>query len=222
MEPSPTDPAIASPAAQRPSWRVLAELRPFLVRYRARVAVATMALLVAAAATLAVPIAFRHLVDLGFVEGAVAAGSGIDSVFIGLFGVSVVLAIGTAVRYYSVSWLGERIAADLREAVYSRVLRQDPRFFETMRTGEVLSRLSADTTLIQTLVATSVSLGLRNTRLFAGGLAMMLVPSARLAGLIVALMLLVVVPILAFGRRVRRLSRTSQDLLAESSALAGE
>ncbi len=201
---------------------MLAELRPFLGRYRARVAVATLALLVAAAATLAVPIAFRHLVDLGFVEGAVAAGSGIDGVFIGLFGVSVVLALGTAVRYYSVSWLGERIAADLREAVYSRVLRQDPRFFETMRTGEVLSRLSADTTLIQTLVGTSVSLGLRNTLLFAGGLAMMLVTSAGLAGLIVALMLLVVVPILAFGRRVRRLSRTSQDLLAESSALAGE
>ncbi len=222
MEAVPSDPAIAPPAAPRPSWRVLAELRPFLGRYRARLVVAGLALLVAAAATLAVPVAFRHLVDLGFVEGAVAAGSRIDGVFIALFGVSVVLAIGTAVRYYSVSWLGERIAADLREAVYSRVLRQDPRFFETMRTGEVLSRLSADTTLIQTLVGTSVSLGLRNALLFAGGLGMMLVTSARLAGLIVALMLVVVVPILAFGRRVRRLSRTSQDRLAESSALAGE
>ncbi|MFA7504599.1 MAG: ABC transporter transmembrane domain-containing protein [Burkholderiaceae bacterium] len=222
MQASPTDPAIAPPAAPRPSWRVLAELRPFLGRYRARLAVAAIALLVAAAATLAVPIAFRHLVDLGFVEGAVASGEGIDGVFIALFGVAVVLAIGTAVRYYSVSWLGERIAADLRDAVYSRVLRQDPRFFETMRTGEVLSRLSADTTLIQTLVGTSISLGLRNTLLFAGGLAMMLVTSAHLAGLIVALMLVVIVPILAFGRRVRRLSRTSQDRLADSSALAGE
>src|SRR5690606_6465295 len=153
----PNDPAIAPSAALRPTWRVLAELRPFLGRYRARVAVAAIALLVAAAATLTVPIAFRHLVDLGFVEGAVAGGRGIDSVFIALFGVAVLLAIGTAVRYYSVSWLGERIAADLRDAVYARVLRQDPRFFETMRTGEVLSRLSADTTLIQTLVGTSIS-----------------------------------------------------------------
>ncbi len=222
MEPAPTDPAIAPPAASRPSWRVLAGLRPFIGRYRARVAVAGLALVVAAAATLAVPVAFRHLVDLGFVEGAVATGARIDGVFLALFGVSVVLAIGTAVRYYSVSWLGERIAADLREAVYGSVLRQDPRFFETMRTGEVLSRLSADTTLIQTLVGTSVSLGLRNALLFAGGLAMMLVTSARLAGLIVALLLVVVLPILAFGRRVRRLSRTSQDRLADSSALAAE
>lgn len=222
MEPAPTDPAIAPPAASRASWRVLAGLGPFVGRYRARVAVAAVALVVAAAATLAVPVAFRHLVDIGLVGGAVAAGARIDGVFLALFGVSVVLAIGTGVRYYSVSWLGERIAADLRAAVYARVLRQDPRFFEAMRTGEVLSRLSADTTLIQTLVGTSVSLGLRNALLFAGGLAMMLVTSARLAGLIVALLLVVVLPILAFGRRVRRLSRTSQDRLAESSALAGE
>ncbi|MCO5119764.1 MAG: ABC transporter transmembrane domain-containing protein [Burkholderiaceae bacterium] len=222
MQASPTDPAIAPPAAARPGWRVLAGLQPFLGRYPARLAVAAIALLVAAAATLAVPIAFRHLVDLGFVEGAAADGRGIDGVFLALFGVAVVLAMGTAVRYYSVSWLGERIAADLRESVYSRVLRQDPRFFETMRTGEILSRLSADTTLIQTLVGTSVSLGLRNALLFAGGIAMMLVTSGRLAGLIVALMLIVVAPILAFGRRVRRLSRTSQDRLADASALAGE
>jgi ATP-binding cassette subfamily B protein len=184
-----------------------------------------VALLVAAAATLAVPLAFRQLIDVGFaVRGQLpGAGAGhVDLGFLALFAVAAVLAVGTAARFYFVSWLGERVTADLRAAVYARVLRQDPVFFETLRGGEVLARLTGDTTLIQTLVGTSVSMGLRNAVLFAGGLLMLLATSATLAALIVGLLALVILPILLAGRRVRRLSRTSQDRIADSSALAGE
>jgi ATP-binding cassette subfamily B protein len=191
------------------------------------VAAAGGALLVAALASLAIPVAFRQLIDIGFasrtVQDEMARGGGhVDLWFLALFGVATVLALGTAVRFYFVSWLGERVTADLRAAVYARVLRQDPVFFENLRGGEVLSRLTADTTLIQTLVGTSVSMGLRNAVLFAGGLVMLLATSARLAGLIVGLLVVVIVPILLYGRRVRKLSRASQDRVADSSALAGE
>ncbi|MBN9463418.1 MAG: ATP-binding cassette domain-containing protein [Burkholderiales bacterium] len=228
-------------APRRSTLSVLRALLPFLAPYRARVAVAAAALLVAAAATLVVPIAFRQMIDVGFATpaaraaaagarsaGARSAGAALAEAanvnlwFMALFGVAVVLALGTALRYYSVSWLGERVTADLRRAVYRQVLRQDARFFETLKTGEVLSRLSTDTTLIQTLVGTSVSLGLRNALLFVGALAMLIVTSAQLASIIVGLLLLVVLPILVFGRRVRHLSRASQDAVADSSALAGE
>ncbi len=215
---------VAGPsAARRSSLSVLRALWPFMAPYRARVAVAAIALLVAAAATLVVPIAFRQMIDVGFAARAVASErANVNLWFLALFGVAAVLALGTALRFYSVSWLGERVTADLRRAVYRQVLRQDARFFETLKTGEVLSRLSTDTTLIQTLVGTSISLGLRNALLFAGALVMLIVTSPQLASIIVGLLLLVVLPILVFGRRVRRLSRVSQDALADSSALAGE
>jgi len=219
--------ADAAESARRPSLAVLRGLLPFVLAYRGKVVAAGIALLVAAAATLAVPIAFRELIDVGFAvagpAGIPAAGAGhVDLGFLALFGVAAVLAMGTAARFYFVSWLGERVTADLRAAVYARVLRQDPVFFETLRSGEVLSRLTGDTTLIQTLVGTSVSMGLRNLVLFAGGLVMLVATSARLAALIVALLVVVIVPILIVGRRVRRLSRASQDRIADSSALAGE
>ena len=222
--PASTAPDPSSPgAAQRSSWSVLRALWPFMAPYRARVAVAAIALLVAAVATLVVPIAFRQMIDVGFAARAVASErANVNLWFLALFGVAVVLALGTALRFYSVSWLGERVTADLRRAVYRQVLRQDARFFETLKTGEVLSRLSTDTTLIQTLVGTSISLGLRNALLFVGALVMLIVTSPQLASIIVGLLLLVVLPILVFGRRVRRLSRVSQDALADSSALAGE
>ncbi|MFA7664768.1 MAG: ABC transporter transmembrane domain-containing protein [Burkholderiaceae bacterium] len=206
---------------ERGTLAVLGALRPFLAPYRLRLALAVAALLVAAAATLAMPLAFRFLIDLGF-AGQAASGAGVNRAFVALFAVAVVLALGTALRFYCVSWLGERVTTDIRNAVYRQVLRQDPRFFETLKTGEVLSRLSADTTLIQTLVGTSVSLGLRNSLLFAGGLVMLVVTSPGLAALIVGLLVVVVLPILVFGRRVRRLSRDSQDRMADASALAGE
>lgn len=185
---------------------------------------AAAALVIAALATLAIPVAFRMLIDQGFTvpgDGA-ATTSQVNSVFLALFGVATVLAVGTAVRFYCVSWLGERITTDLRQEIYAQVLRQDASFFETLKTGEVLSRLSTDTTLIQTLVGTSISMGLRNTLLFIGSLAMMVYTSPSLAGIIVGLLLAVVVPILVFGRRVRRLSRDSQDRLADTGAMAGE
>jgi ATP-binding cassette subfamily B protein len=208
--------------SERSSLAVLRALWPFLSPYRGRVALAAAALVIAAAAALALPLAFRQLIDLGFSSAAAAGASGVDRAFLGLFGVAVVLALGTALRFYFVSWLGERVTADIRNAVYRQVLRQDPRFFETLRTGEVLSRLTADTTLIQTLVGTSVSLGLRNSLLLAGALIMLFVTSASLAAAIVGLLVAVVLPILVFGRRVRRLSRDSQDRIADASALAGE
>jgi ATP-binding cassette, subfamily B, bacterial len=209
--------------AKRTAMQLMRSLAPFLMRYRSRVALALAALLVAAASTLTVPVAFRYLIDLGFSGGEIAKNPAqVNMVFIGLFALSIVLALGTALRFYMVTWLGERVTADMREAVYQQVLIQDPKFFETLKTGEVLSRLNTDTTLIQTLVGTSLSLGLRNLVLFAGGLVMLLITSVKLASLIVLLLALVVFPIIMFGRRVRKLSRASQDRLADTSALAGE
>ena len=222
---------VAEPDAQdagakmsaRSSLSILRALSPFLLPYRGRFLMAGLALLVAAGATLAVPFAFRQLIDLGFSAGDSGRGSAsVNIYFLGLFGVSLVLALGTAVRFFFVSWLGERVTADLRNAVYRHVLKQDPTFFETLKSGEVLSRLTTDTTLIQTLVGTSVSMGLRNALLFIGSLAMMMITSPRLASIIVGLILLVILPIVVFGRRVRKLSRASQDRLADTSALAGE
>jgi ATP-binding cassette subfamily B protein len=209
---------------------VLRELVPFLRPYRWRVAAAAAALLVAAAAALAIPVAFRLMIDVGFAAQSLAEQStqgakgirNVNAYFLGLFGVAVVLGVGTAVRFYFVSWLGERVTADLRNAVYHRVLLQDPTFFETLKSGEVLSRLTTDTTLIQTLVGTSISMGLRNSVLFLGGLVMLLVTAPGLAAMILVLLLLGMAPLLVFGRRVRRLSRTSQDKVADTSALAGE
>ncbi len=225
MPSHPASPEVTEPSA----WSILRRLAIYLGRYKARVAVSLLALLVAAIATLTMPVAFRYLVDLGFASPATAASdqssissANVDVIFIGLFALATVLAISTAVRFYCVSWLGERITADLRSDVYSQVLRQDPQFFETLKTGEVLSRLSSDTTLIQSLVGTSISLGLRNTLLFIGSLFMMLYTDLRLAAIIVGLLLVVVLPILFFGRKVRKLSRTSQDKLADTGAMAGE
>lgn len=216
-------------AQDKPAWRTLARLLPFIASYRLRVVVAGAALLVSSAATLTIPITFRFLIDRGFaspddpttasVNGSVGS---VDVVFLALFGVAVLLAFATAIRFYCVSWIGDRVVADLRKAVFGAVLRQDPEFFETLRSGEVLSRLSSDTTLIQTLVGSSLSLGLRNAVLFLGALGLMIWTSPTLASLIVALLFLVVVPIIVFGRRVRTLSRVSQDRLADTGARAGE
>ncbi len=227
--PSGGTPSGAAPpdVATRSAFSVLLSLLPFLRPYRRRVLMAALALLVAAAAALAIPIAFRQMIDLGFasrqISEQVARGAAeVNAAFLGLFAVATVLAIGTAVRFYFVSWLGERVTSDLRNAVYRQVLRQDPMFFETLKSGEVLSRLTADTTLIQTLIGTSISMGLRNSLLFLGGILMLVVTSPKLATMIIALLLLVTLPIVVFGRRVRKLSRASQDRVADSSALAGE
>jgi len=216
-----------SDASSKSSLATLKGLTPFLRPYRRQFLLAGVALLFAAAATLAIPAAFKQMIDMGF--GA-APGAAIDAsrlehinaTFLALFGVAAVLAIATAARFYMVSWLGERVTADIRSAVYGHVVRQSPEFFETTRSGEVLSRLTTDTTLIQAVVGTSISLALRNTLLFFGGLVMLFVTSPRLTSIILGLLVLVVLPIVLFGRRVRKLSRDSQDRIADASAVAGE
>jgi ATP-binding cassette subfamily B protein len=223
-----TDPkSNANDADRKGALAALKGLFPFLRPYRRQFALAGIALVVAACATLAIPYAFKQMIDLGF--GAPAGGIGkpgsirhVDATFLALFGVATVLAISTAARFYLVSWLGERVTADIRAAVYRHVVNQSPEFFETTQTGEVLSRITTDTTLIQSVVGTSISLALRNTLLFAGGLVMLFVTSVKLTSIIMALLVLVIVPIVLFGRRVRTLSRDSQDRIADASAMAGE
>ncbi|MDK2124760.1 ABC transporter transmembrane domain-containing protein [Parachitinimonas caeni] len=208
-----------NPLNRLPRIGPLGHLVPFLTPYLGRWLVALLALLVAAGATLALPVAFKYLIDLGFAQ---SSSGHIDRYFLALFGVSLVLAAATAMRFYMVSWLGERVTSDIRKAVYSHVLRMSPQFFETTQTGEVLSRLTTDTTLVQTVVGTSLSMGLRNLFLLVGGVVMLTITSPYLSGYIVATLLLVVVPILLFGRKVRKLSKASQDRVADASALAGE
>ena len=187
-----------------------------LARYRAQWTLACLFLLLAAAATLAVPLAFRGVVDTGLTSDA------IDLQFIYLLLLAAFLAVMTASRFYMMSWLGERVVADIRQRVFENVLRQSPRYFETLQTGEVLSRLTSDTTLVQTLVGSSISIALRSLVMLIGGMTMMLVTSAWLAGIMIVLLAVIVLPLWALGRRVRKMSRTSQDKVADTSAMAGE
>jgi ATP-binding cassette, subfamily B, bacterial len=187
-----------------------------IARYKTQWGLAVLFLLLAAAATLAVPLAFRDLVDTGLTNQA------INEKFINLLILASVLAVVTASRFYVMSWLGERVVADIRSRVFENVLRQSPAYFETLQTGEVLSRLTSDTTLVQTLVGTSISIALRSAVMFVGGMAMMLATSTWLAGVMVALLLAIVLPLWALGRHVRKMSRTSQDKVADTSAMAGE
>ena len=185
-------------------------------RYRQQWFFALLFLLLAAGATLAVPIAFRDLVDAGITSDA------INAKFLNLLLLAVFLAVVTASRFYLMSWLGERVVADIRDRVFANMLRQSPAYFETLRTGEVLSRLTSDTTLIQALIGTSVSVALRSGVMFLGALLMMLATSAWLAGIMLMLLIAVVLPLWALGRQVRKMSRASQDKVADTSALAGE
>lgn len=194
-------------------------LVPFLKPYWMRWIWAFIALAVAAGTTLSLPVAFRYLIDTGFSSGQTEH---LNRYFILLFGLSIVLAIATALRFYFVSWLGERVTADIRSAIYKHVLRMSPEFFEITKTGEVLSRLTTDTTLIQAVVGTSLSMGLRNAFMLIGGIIMLIVTSPKLAGYILITLIFVIAPILIFGRKVRKLSRDSQDRIADSSAIAGE
>ncbi len=206
----------------RQGLRTLAGLLPFLAPYRMRIVAAGGALLVAASATLALPYGFRNLIVLGFTTAGSAQAANVNLYFVALFALASVLAVATATRFYFVSWLGERVTSDLRAAVYSHVLEQSPVFFETTQTGEVLSRLTTDTTLIQTVVGTSISMALRNILLLIGGLLMMFFTSVKLSAIIIVMLVLVILPIVVFGRRVRKLSRASQDRIADASGLAGE
>jgi len=194
-------------------------LRP----YRARIGLALAFLVLAAMATLAFPLALRSLIDGGMAQAQPGERlMALREHFVALFGVAVALGVFSAARFYLVSWLGERVSADLRNAVYAHVLRQSPEFFETTQTGEVLSRLSADTTLVQTVVGSSLSMGLRNLVMGIGALAMLVWTNPLVMAQVLLILLLVVLPAAAFGRRVRKLSRASQDRAADSSAIAAE
>ena len=213
--------SVARSAAKSP--RALSGLLPFLRPYRVRVALALLFLVGAAAATLALPLALRSLIDGGLVSADPGARvMALREHFVALFGVGVALGVFSALRFYMVSWLGERITADLRNAVYAHVVRQSPEFFETTQTGEVLSRLTTDTTLVQTVVGSSLSMGLRNTVMGVGALAMLVITNPRVMLPVMGMLALIVLPSVYVGRRVRRLSRASQDRVADASAIAAE
>ncbi|WP_300454349.1 ABC transporter transmembrane domain-containing protein [Accumulibacter sp.] len=204
----------------------LRALLPYLTPYRGQIGLALLFLLLAAGATLTLPYAVKLLVDGGLVlpvgADSVQRLASIRRHFLGLFGVAVVLGLATAARFYMVSWIGERVTTDLRQAVYAHVLRQSPQFFETLKTGEVLSRLTTDTTVIHHAVGSSVSMGLRNIVLLAGGLTMLVATTPRLILTVVGIIVLVVLPAGLIARRVRKLSRASQDRIADTSGIAGE
>jgi ATP-binding cassette subfamily B protein len=205
------------------SPRSLTGLLPFVRPYRGRIALAALFLVLAAVATLLFPVALRGLIDGGLTS--VQKGEQILELrehFLGLFAVAVALGLFSAGRFYMVSWLGERVTADLRNAVYAHVLQQSPEFFETSQTGEVLSRLTTDTTLVQTVVGSQLSLGLRNTVMGIGALVMLVWTNPYVMTQVLLIIVLVVLPTMWFGRRVRRLSRASQDRVADSSAIAAE
>jgi len=204
--------------------RSLSGLLPFLRPYWGRIALALLFLLLAALATLAFPLALRTLIDGGMGSAAdrSAQAMALRGNFSALFAVAVALGIFSAARFYMVSWLGERVTADLRNAVYAHVLRQSPQFFETTQSGEVLSRLTTDTTLVQTVVGSSLSMGLRNAVMGVGALTMLVWTNPRIMAIVLLMLLLVVLPGMWIGRRVRRLSRASQDRVADSSAIAAE
>jgi ATP-binding cassette subfamily B protein len=205
------------------SPKSLTGLLPFLRPYRARIGLALVFLVMAATATLAFPMALRMLIDGGLVRGD--NGDQMMAMrehFFTLFGVATALGVFSALRFYMVSWLGERVTADIRDAVYAHVLHQSPEFFETTQTGEVLSRLSADTTLVQTVVGSSLSMGLRNMVLGLGALSVLVWTNPLVMLQVLVVLVLIVIPSLWFGRRVRKLSRASQDRIADSSAIAAE
>ncbi len=209
--------------APKGSPRSLSGLVPFLRPYRGRIGLALLFLVLAAVATLVFPLALRSLIDGGL--NASAKGEQLLALrthFFELFGVAAALGLFSAGRFYTVSWLGERVTADLRNAVYAHVVRQSPEFFETTQTGEVLSRLTGDTTLVQTVVGSSLSMGLRNAVMGIGALGMLVYTNPYLMFQVLGVLVLIVAPSVWFGRRVRKLSRASQDRVADSSAIAAE
>ena len=213
----------ARPAPEKGSPRSLSGLLPFLKPYRGRIVAAGLFLLLAALATLVFPLALRGLIDGGLsAESKGAQLVALREHFIELFGVAAALGLFSAGRYYMVSWLGERVTADLRNAVYAHVLQQSPEFFETTQTGEVLSRLTTDTTLVQTVVGSSLSIGLRNAVMGAGALILLVWTNPYVMTQVLGILLVVVFPTAWWGRRVRKLSRVSQDKVADSSAIAAE
>jgi ATP-binding cassette subfamily B protein len=220
-DPAADIPSVATEASPRNPRRLrpLLALAPYVARYRGRALLALISLTIAALTTLIVPIAVRRMVDLGFSSEGVAL---INSYFSVMIAVVAVLSAASASRYYLVMTIGERIVADLRRDVFAHLTALSPSFFDSSRNGELVSRLTADTTQIKAAVGASVSIALRNIMLFVGATAMMVITSPRLSGFVLAAIPLIVIPLVAFGRWVRRLSRDAQDTLADASAYASE
>ena len=207
--------------ATRPTSRrvsALAGLWPFLSRYRGLMIGSAVALVFTAGVSLMLPLAVRRVVD-GFSSGELAL---LNQYFTAAFALAAILALGTGIRYYFVTRLGERVVADIRRALFAKVIGMSPAFYERLMTGEVLSRLTTDTTLIQSIVGSSVSVALRNVLMLVGGLALLAYTSAKLTGLVLLLVPAVIIPIVVLGRRLRRLSRENQDWIAASSGNASE
>ncbi|HEX3398674.1 MAG TPA: ABC transporter transmembrane domain-containing protein [Steroidobacteraceae bacterium] len=200
----------------------LLALLPFLRPYGLKIVGAFFALLIAAAAQLVLPVALRQLIDHVFAEKALGSLGNINRWFFGFLAAAVIFGVFAALRFYMVTWVGERVVADLRSAIYRRVVRMDPMFYETTRVGEVLSRLTADTTLVQSIAGVNLSIVLRSTLSLIGALVLMGFTSAKLMGVILLLIPVVIVPLILTGRRVRGLSRASQDRIADTSSLADE
>jgi ATP-binding cassette subfamily B protein len=219
-EPSPIEAQLTqTPATGRAKLRPLLALMPYVARYRGRAFLAFIALTVAALTTLIVPVAVRRMIDFGFSPEGIAM---INSYFSVMIAVVAVLAGASAARFYLVMTIGERIVADLRRDVFAHLVSLSPSFFDSARSGELISRLTADTTQIKSAVGASVSIALRNMMLFIGATAMMVITSPRLSGFVLLAIPLIVIPLVAFGRWVRRLSRGAQDTLAEATAYASE
>lgn len=209
----------AAARAKSRSLRPLRTLSPFLRPYRLTLAIAAFALICSSTASLLIPPAVRGMIDRGFNRDP---ASHIDRYFLPLIAIAGALALFTAIRFYFVTWLGERVIADIRKAVFDHVIGLTPEFFELTRTGEVLSRLTADATLIQTVVGSSASVAARNLVMLVGALVLLFVTSWKLTSLVLAIVIVVVIPLMLFGRWIRQLSRKSQDRIADTSARASE
>ena len=216
---SPTHEAGEESGLPKGRLRPLVALAPYVARYRGRAFLALISLTIAALTTLLVPVAVRRMIDFGFTPDGIAL---INSYFSVMIAVVAVLALASASRYYLVMTIGERIVADLRRDVFAHLLSLSPSFFDSARSGELISRLTADTTQIKSAVGASVSIALRNLMMFFGAAAMMVITSPRLSGFVLLAIPLIVLPLVAFGRWVRRLSRNAQDTLANASAYASE
>lgn len=219
-EPSPVEAQLTqTPAAGRAKLRPLLALAPYVARYRGRACLAFIALTIAALTTLIVPVAVRRMIDFGFSPEGIAM---INSYFSVMIAVVAVLATASASRFYLVMTIGERVVADVRRDVFAHLISLSPSFFDSARSGELISRLTADTTQIKAAVGSSVSVALRNMMLFIGATVMMVITSPRLSGFVLLAIPLIVIPLVACGRWVRRLSRGAQDTLAEATAYASE
>jgi len=210
---------VAQGRAKSRSLKPLRRLLPFLYPYRWQIGAALLGLLLSSTVTLILPALLRNVIDFGFGPAAILR---LKEYFLPLLIAAAAWAGATSFRFYYVTWLGERVVADIRRAVFDHVIGLTPAFFEVTRTGEVLSRLTADTTLIQTVVGSSISVAMRNFVMFVGGLTLMFVTNVKLTALVIAAVILVMVPLIVFGRWVRTLSRRSQDRIADTSARASE